>query len=127
MDDILERLLINRKLYDPAALFNDRKDEILENDDLLANIAGLAENSLPALTAVIKSRVAELSRQIVFEIHPAELMVYRQALVELDEVLNSVSKYAEEWKKREEAKKPQPKPADTGETQTPEAQTGVAL
>lgn len=90
-------------LYDPEAIYADSVDPILEDDDLLASVAGLAESIVP-LRALIKNRVTALSRQIIFGIPPAQLPLYRQGILELDTLLSDVEKYEEEYRKRQKPK-----------------------
>lgn len=113
------------KLFEPKRLFAEgEKDPILESDESLGAIAAMMDNSRFALEALVKERIVILARKIVFEIQAVELPLYRQALVELADLIDAGDGYNEEYKRRkaEKDKPPAPTLTDTSASSTDDAQ-----
>lgn len=86
--------LIGRALSAPKL---DADKAIVENDDILARIAGLDEE---ALAALIEARLQPIREELIAKATPPEVLVLRQALVEVSALLIDHEKYKQEYKRR---------------------------
>lgn len=102
----LSEYLRKRGLYeDSVPLYEgDSLDNIiLKDDELLAGAAAIARNER-AVQAVIRVRILKLQRELVLSCAPEEVMVYRQAIVEIASILTDLEKYKKEYERREGAR-----------------------
>lgn len=113
---LLEKYLLERGLFEPAdvvkALVSGQEsipigEEILNNDELLAQCAGMYQNNRKALEAVIKARILPLVIELVMKAQPQETIVIRQSIIDIAAILEDFRKYNEEYMRREAGKKPQ--------------------
>src|SRR5690242_16092327 len=103
-DRHLAENLYSRELKTALQLDHDVEQEILADDDRLAKIAGLLATYEGALNDLIRCRVQTIIEELVRRAHPAETIVLRQAIVEVSHIYDDALRFAQEWKKREEAK-----------------------
>lgn len=99
----LSEYLRARKLYDDTLPLyeNDPLDDIiLKDDELLAGAAGVARME-KAIHAIVRVRILKLQRELVLSCVPEEVMVYRQAIVELAAILKDIERYKQEYERRE--------------------------
>lgn len=110
---ILEKYLIGRGLFEPTtvvkAIISGKKEvpigeEILNNDDLLAQCAGMYQNNQRALEAVIRARIFPLVVELVLRAYPQETIVIRQSILEISAILDDFKKYSDEYTRRSEIK-----------------------
>jgi phosphoenolpyruvate carboxylase len=96
--------LVKRELIKPEwALAAGDQDDVLEDDVTLAEIAGIAQKKA-ALTALIRNCIRPLVKEIIFDAHPAEVMVLRQSIVDLASVVDKAESYLAEYNKRKQDK-----------------------
>lgn len=95
--DPLKKFVLKPGLVQPG---HDWDKAILENDALLEEIAGLWIGHEKAITALIKSRMYAIEQEMIAEIVPEELLIYRQAMVEIAIIGDDFKRYAEEWRRR---------------------------
>lgn len=72
---------------------------ILHDTEKLAKVAGLS-NFKGALQDVIRVRCLKLQRILVMSAVPEEVVVLRQAIVELSKVLEDIDMYRKEYERR---------------------------
>ena len=113
---LMEKYLIERGLFEPTnvvrALVSGKKEvpvgeEILGNDELLAQCAGIYQNNYKALEAVIRARILPLVIELVLKAYPQETIVIRQSILEISAILEDFKKYSDEYTRRKEAKESQ--------------------
>ncbi|MBW8034711.1 MAG: hypothetical protein FVQ79_03415 [Planctomycetes bacterium] len=98
---ILEEYLLNRGLnINPIKI---EEDPVADSPALVKEVAEVWESHKTALTAVLQARINQISREILQKVRPAELLIYRQALVEVAAVIIDFEKYVG-INKRTEAK-----------------------
>src|SRR4051794_1659721 len=97
----LQAYLIERELYAPDT---DVKQAILEDDALLAELAGIWLGHKTALQKLLQARIQPIREKMVLRAHPAEVMVLRQAIVELGALFSDLEGYAAEHERRSKAK-----------------------
>lgn len=104
MNDIIEKYLITRGLIDPqdmvAQIKENADDPILENDALLAEVAGMFMGHEEAIKAILNARIKPIVKELVMTATPAEVMVLRQAMVEVAYIYDVMEKYATEYARR---------------------------
>lgn len=105
MNSLLESYLISRGLYDPK---QDTKKEILENEALLSAIAGAWNNDKEAIQTVVRARLDVIRDTLLLEAVPQEVMVLRQALLEVAAILTDFESYYEEYQRRQAPPSPPP-------------------
>lgn len=101
----LSEHLRTRGLYEDSIPLNttDPLDNLILNDEqLLASVAGL-HDKIGAITALLKVRILKLQRELVMKCVPEEVMVYRQAIKEIADILDDVKKYRNEYERRTSA------------------------
>ena len=110
---LLERYLTERGLFEPTdvvkAIVSGRKDvpvgeEILGNEELLAQCAGIYQNNYKTLEAVIRARIYPLVIELVMRAYPQETIVIRQSILEIAAILDDFKKYSDEYTRRTEIK-----------------------
>lgn len=105
----LSEYLRNRGLnLEPLTL---EDDPILKNDDLVKEVAGLWQEHKGAIIAVIQGRANAIGKKILHEAVPEEVLVLRQALVELGAMVKDFEKYHAEQERRD--KQPKEIPPET--------------
>lgn len=94
---------MQRGLFEPDwALKEGDTDPIADDEVLLSKVAAIDEIALQAL---IKGRIKMLAKELMFDAHPAETVVFRQVIWELASVLDEQTKYSAEKKRRDDAAK----------------------
>lgn len=102
-NSILYQALMQRGLFEPDwALKEGDTDPIADDEVLLSKVAAIDEIALQAL---IKGRIKMLAKELMFDAHPAETVVFRQVIWELASVLDEQTKYSAEKKRRDDAAK----------------------
>lgn len=110
---ILEKYLVERGLFEPTdvvkAIVSGKQEvpvgeEILNNDDLLGQCAGMYQNNQRALEAVIRARILPLVVELVMRAYPQETIVIRQSILEVAKILDDFKKYSDEYTRRSEIK-----------------------
>ncbi len=86
----------------------DFPKEILENEEVLAQIAGIFNTYEKGLTALIQARIHEIKEELVMKATPAEVIVLRQCMLEVAQIFDDCKKYKIEYGKREAGKGNQP-------------------
>lgn len=108
---LLEKYLIERGLFQPTdlvkSIVSGKKDvpvgeEILNNEELLAQCAGMYQNNQRALEAVIRARILPLVLELVLRAYPQETIVLRQSILEIAAILDDLKKYNDEYTRRKE-------------------------
>ena len=112
---LLEKYLIERGLFQPTdvvkAIVSGQKEvpvgeEILNNDDLLARVAGMYQTNRSALEAVVRARIYPLVVELVMRAYPQETIVLRQSILEVSAILDDFKKYSDEYNRRQQNKEP---------------------
>lgn len=110
---LLDKYLTERGLFEPGelvkAIAQGGKEvligqEILNDDEVLARVAGAWQSNYSAIEAVIKARIYAIVVEMVMSAYPQEVIVLRQSMVEIAKILEDFKKYNEEHLRREEAK-----------------------
>lgn len=124
MSELLEQYLLARGLYDPKI---DPNKALLENDELLGKVANLWNNpdSKEALLAIVRIRLDVLREELLFKAVPQEVLVLRQALLEVAAIIPDFEKYAEEHKRRS-APTPPPE-TDTDVPAPPDTESALGV
>lgn len=121
---LLEKYLIERGLFQPTdvvkAIMSGQKEvpvgeEILNDDDLLARVAGMYQTNRSALEAVVRARIYPLVMELVMRAYPQETIVLRQSILEIASILDDFKKYSDEYNRRQNNKS-QATPADNQQT-----------
>lgn len=88
----LEKYLFKRKLTEPD---RDLDREILETPDLLAKVHTAWDHGKEGIRLVVRSRLMRIRQELIFRALPQEMVVLRQALVELASLLDDFERYSE--------------------------------
>lgn len=96
-DSLFEQYLIRRGLVKPN---EDMNETLLGNDEFLAEIAGIWEGHPHALKAIIQARVHKVTAELVQEATPYEVIILRQAMVEVAALYDDFERYAQEYRRR---------------------------
>lgn len=107
----LETYLLNRELNAPN---KDVGAEILADDQLLAEIAGIWRGHRKAIETLLQARIQPIREELVLKAYPAEVVVLRQAIVEIGALATDLETYAAEHERRTKAKEGQ-EPTDEGD------------
>lgn len=101
MNSPLEQYLVNR-----GTEIKKRGDllEITKHDDLLADVAGTWKSSRVAIKAVIQARCDVLTKKLIYDDHPYEVLVTRELIAELNGVLEDFEILHTEFEKRQKNK-----------------------
>lgn len=102
MPQSLEQYLYNRGLKLDASDVGSDKDIILDDNELLAQAAGLKQDSEKILTMIIQNRINKIGNELLLKAIPQEMTVLRQAIVEVAKILEDIEIYAIEYRKRKE-------------------------
>lgn len=97
MVDPLLDVYIKKELIKPS---EDHRQEVFDNPDLLEGAAGIWRGSEHILKAVIRARIARIQHEIVTEAVPQELLLLRQAMVEVAFLFDDFEAYARESERR---------------------------
>jgi hypothetical protein len=108
----LQAYLIERNLYEPNV---DVDALILDDEQLLHEIADLWRGHRKAIERLLQSRLQPIREEIVLKAHPAEVMPLRQSIVEVASIADMLERYAAEHERRTKAKEGEEQPADEGE------------
>lgn len=109
----LENYLYSRGLVKPAevvqALMEGKKDvpvgaDILADDELLAQVAGLYMDKRKALEAVIAARLLPMVMELSVKAFPQETIVIRQSMVDIISLLDDFARYTAEYQRRTKEK-----------------------
>lgn len=114
MDDF-KNYLLRRGLFDPVKA---SKEEILDNEERLAKIAELFNTYKDALNDLLLARINGLRDQVYTEIAPHELIIYRQAMIEVATIFDDAMSFATEYNRRKEEKEGQA--TNVPDNQTPD-------
>lgn len=83
--------------------------EITENEEMLVDVAGVWTASKEAIRLVVQARCDILRNKLIFTDEPYEIMITRQALVELAGILEDFENIHTEFTKRDTEKNTPPK------------------
>lgn len=78
--------------------------KIVDNAEMLADVAGLWKSHKGTITAVIQARCDKLREKLIFSDQPFEIPVTRQALVELAGILEDFENIQAEFENRDKGK-----------------------
>lgn len=102
----LSEYLLSRGLsLDPAVIEGDY-DAVMSNEALLQEAAELWTAHKGLITAILQARINALGRQILIKAIPQEVIVLRQAVVEVGALTDDFEKYKGEWERRKAPDKP---------------------
>lgn len=120
----LSEYLLNRGLsLDPVEV-DKKTDPILESPELTKEAAELWETKQPLLTMVFQARINAIANKILTDCVPQEVVVLRQALVEIGALVTDFEKYKGEYgRQTAKADKQQAEETPAEETQ-PEIKEG---
>lgn len=104
----LSDYLRNRGLELDAASVEKGYDAVLADDNLLKEAAELWRGHENLIRKVLEARMNSIGYKIIHHAIPEEIMVLRQALVEVGAILDDLAKYAAEYERR--------KPKESSET-----------
>jgi hypothetical protein len=130
-NDLLTNLILARGLIAPRDVFNDKApaQRILDDETLLARVAAIDQG---AFEAVIGARINAIADDLIGNASPAEVIIFRQAIVEITTTAADLEKYRAEHKRREDAKKANTQPGsgeaaynNTANAEVPEGGEGV--
>lgn len=88
----LEKYLLDRGLSEPD---RELDREILETPELLAKAATAWSHGKEGILLVVRSRLMKIRQELLFKAVPQEVMVLRQALVEVASLLDDFERYSE--------------------------------
>lgn len=117
MATLSEYLRQRSLVIDPVAI-EQEEDAVLADEALLKEAAELWESKKSLLTMAVQARINAILKYQVNKAIPEEVMVYRQAVIELGALLTDFEKYKGEHGRR--APKPDDNTAPQGEEAQPE-------
>lgn len=98
----MTKLVLERGLIQPGV---DMSDVVLQNEILLAELAGIWRSHKNAIVALLQARIHPVQHDLVFNATPAEVIIMRQAIIEVALLGDDLEKYAVEFEKREKLRK----------------------
>jgi hypothetical protein len=101
--NLLSAYMMKRGLNEPES--QPMKEKILENEELVASIAGTWRTNKDAITAVVLARIMQNKQELVERAIPEEVLILRQIFMELEAVLKDFEDYALEQERREKSAK----------------------
>jgi hypothetical protein len=96
-DTSLSQYLRTRGLYLDAKIVEKNDDPILGQEGLLKEATKMWETKQSLLTMVIQARIDAIGNYILHKAIPEEVIVMRQAIVELSAILDDFNKYKAEY------------------------------
>lgn len=125
-NDLITQLILARGLVKPQ---NDPDAAILTDEPMLAAVAGAWRTSAQPITTVIKSRLYKIEQEMIGNATPAEVIIFRQAMLEVASIYDDFVAYEAEFTAREKSKNapdaPEPK-NETSPAETPIADEAPA-
>lgn len=100
----LAEYLLNRGLTLNPIELDKGDDPILENDELLREVAGIANSNGGAILLVLQARINALGKELLNKATPYEVPELRRSIVELSAIVDDFKGYEEEFKRREKAR-----------------------
>lgn len=120
--DNLSDYLLSRKLnLSPESVIN-KNDPVLEDDDILSRVSTIWADNKETITMVIQARVNIIAERLLKNAIPEEVIVLRQAIVEVGAILGDFEAYAQEYERRNkeeeeiEEASPSPDPEEIDKT-----------
>lgn len=98
--DLLTTYVISRGLIEPGV---DAREAILSSAELLPQAAGLWRDKKSVVEAVLKARIYAIERELVQNAMPAEVIILRQAMIEVAMIGEDLEAYAQEYERRKKA------------------------
>lgn len=89
----LSEYLLNRGLTLEPLAVDKRFDPILEDPSLVKEAAELWESKQPLIKMVLQARINAIGYEILTKCPPQEVLVLRQALVEIGAIVDDFEKY----------------------------------
>jgi hypothetical protein len=108
-----EEYLLERGLYEHT---KDVGNEILENDELLHELADVWRGHRKAIELLLQARMQPIREELVMRALPVEVPVLRQNMLEVAAIADDLERYATEHERRTKAKEEEnQQQADEGE------------
>lgn len=98
----MTKLVLDRGLIEPGV---DMEALVLENDAFLAELAGIWRSHPEAIKALLRARIYPIERDLVGNATPAEVIILRQAIIEVALIGDDLERYATEFERREKLRK----------------------
>lgn len=96
--DLITQLILSRGLFDPKY---DPDETILASNELLALVAGAWRGSQQAITEVVKARIYKIEKDMVGNATAAEVIILRQAMLEVAFIVDDFIAYEQTFARRE--------------------------
>lgn len=96
--DLVTQLVLSRGLIRPN---EDMEEVILSNDALLAELGGIWRGHKEAIIALIMARIEPIQQEMIGKATPAEVIILRQAIIEVALIGDDFERYAIEHEKRQ--------------------------
>lgn len=115
MPTLLEYLVSRGLNLEPTEI-DKRYDPIMENEALVKEAAELWETKQPLITMVLQARINAISYEILTKAPPQEVLVLRQALVEIGALITDFERYKGEYGRRAKPEEPKPELVEGAES-----------
>lgn len=102
--DTLSNYLRKRGLDLNSLAIQKEEDLILQNDDFLREIAETYQTHQSVIRLVLQARINALGKYLLDKAIPEEVIVYRQAMVEIGAIVDDLEKYVSEHERRTKQK-----------------------
>ena len=96
--------LRTRGLHLDATIIEANNDPILADAGLTREAGEMWETKEPLITMVLQARINALGDYLIKKAIPEEVMVYRQAIVEIGAIISDLRSYHAEYKRQSEPK-----------------------
>lgn len=98
--DTLSNYLRKRGLDLNSLAVQKEEDLVLENDDYLREVAETYQTHQTVIKLVLQARINTLAKYMLDKAIPEEVIVYRQAMVEIGAIVDDLEKYVSEHERR---------------------------
>lgn len=124
--NLVEKYLIERGLFEPImGLKAEGPNPIMDSDELLARAGGMFDTYSDVLALILKEKIKAIVEALVIEAPPAEVMVLRQAMLEVASIYDEAEKYSIEYQKRKKEKEGEPAGPLTAAGEAPKLEDNV--
>lgn len=103
--DLINKYLLERGLWKPVSgISKGESNDILDDPDKLAQVAGLFETFAKPLAWVLEEKIKKMALELIREAVPQEVIIIRQNMIEVSSIYDELEQYSIEYTKRKEAK-----------------------
>lgn len=103
-NNLIDTYLLNRGLWNPTSgIKKGEANDIFENEDKLAKVAGLFDTFGEALGWILEEKIKVMALDIIRNADPREVPIIRQNMIDVADIWDEAQKYSIEYRKRQEA------------------------